>query len=91
MTTMKFVSRDESIFDTLRSIANMLGKLVICIIRLVLDLSEMLVPICKENGPRAIWLNRFWCLMINITYGLMCLLEFVFVVHMMLNLLRPRH
>jgi hypothetical protein len=36
---------------------------------------------CKENGPRAIWLNRFWCLMINITYGLMCLLVFVFVVH----------
>jgi hypothetical protein len=27
---------------------------------------------CKENGPRAIWLNRFWCLMINITCGLIC-------------------
>jgi hypothetical protein len=40
---------------------------------------------CKENGPRAIWLNRFWCLMINITCGLMCLLVFVFVVHMMLK------
>jgi hypothetical protein len=25
---------------------------------------------CKENGPQAIWLNRFWCLMINITYEL---------------------
>jgi hypothetical protein len=46
---------------------------------------------CKENGPQAIWLNRFWCLMINITYGLMCLLVFVFVVHMMLKLLGPRH
>jgi hypothetical protein len=38
---------------------------------------------CKENGPRAIWPNRFWCLIINITYGLMCLLVFVFVVHRM--------
>ena len=36
---------------------------------------------CKENGPRAIWLKRFWCLMINITCGLMSLLVFVFVVH----------
>jgi hypothetical protein len=42
---------------------------------------------CKENGPRVIWLNRFWCLMIIITYELMCLLVFVFVVHRMLKLL----
>jgi hypothetical protein len=42
---------------------------------------------CKENGPRAIWLNEFWCLMINIIYELMCLLVFVFVVHRMLELL----
>jgi hypothetical protein len=27
---------------------------------------------CKENEPRAIWLNRFWCLMINTACGLMC-------------------
>jgi hypothetical protein len=46
---------------------------------------------CKENGPRAIWLNRFWCLMINIACGLMCLLVFLFVVHMMLKLLGLRH
>jgi hypothetical protein len=46
---------------------------------------------CKENGPRAIWLKRFWCLMINITCGLMYLLMFMFVVHMMLNLLGLRH
>jgi Na+-driven multidrug efflux pump len=46
---------------------------------------------CKENGLRAIWLNRFWCLMINITCGLMCLLVFVFVVHRMLKLLGPGH
>jgi hypothetical protein len=39
----------------------------------------------KENGPRAIWLNRFWCLMINTTCGLMCLLVFMFVVHRMLK------
>ena len=45
---------------------------------------------CKENGPRAIWLNRFWCLMINITCGLMCLLVFMFVVHRMLRLLGLR-
>jgi hypothetical protein len=46
---------------------------------------------CKENGPRVIWLNRFWCLMINITCGLMCLLVFMIVVHRMLKLLGPRH
>jgi hypothetical protein len=45
----------------------------------------------EENGPRAIWLNRFWCLMINTTSGLMCLLVFVFVVHRMLKLLGPMH
>jgi hypothetical protein len=38
---------------------------------------------CKENGPGAIWLKRFWCLMVNITCGLMSFLVFVFVVHMM--------
>jgi hypothetical protein len=46
---------------------------------------------CKENGPQAIWLNRFCCLMINITCGLMCLLVFMFVVHRMLKLLGLRH
>jgi hypothetical protein len=38
---------------------------------------------CKENGPQAIWLNEFWCLMINTTYELMCLLVFMFIVHRM--------
>jgi hypothetical protein len=38
---------------------------------------------CKENGPRAIWLKGFWCLMINITCGLMSLLVFIFIVHRM--------
>ena len=46
---------------------------------------------CKENGPQTIWLNRFWCLMINITCGLMCLLVFMFIVHRMLKLLGLRH
>jgi hypothetical protein len=46
---------------------------------------------CKGNGHWAIWLNMFWCLMINITYGLMNLLMFVFVVHRMLKLLGPSH
>jgi hypothetical protein len=49
------------------------------------------ISLCKENGPRTIWLNRFWCLMINITCGLMCLLVFVFLVHRMLKLLGPKH
>jgi hypothetical protein len=40
-------------------------------------------PLCKENGPRAIWLNEFWCLMINTIRELMCLLMFMFVVHRM--------
>ena len=26
--------------------------------------------IVRKNGPRAIWLNEFWCLMINTTYEL---------------------
>jgi hypothetical protein len=40
---------------------------------------------CKENGPQANWLKEFWCLMINIACGLMCLLVFMFVVHRMLK------
>jgi hypothetical protein len=47
--------------------------------------------LCKENKPQAIWINRFWCLMINIICGLMCLLVFMFVVHRMLKLLGLRH
>ena len=35
----------------------------------------------RKNGPRAIWLNEFWCLMINTTCELMCLLVFMFIVH----------
>jgi hypothetical protein len=46
---------------------------------------------CKENGPRGIWLNEFWCLMINTVRELMNFLVFVFVVHMMLKLLEPRN
>jgi hypothetical protein len=38
---------------------------------------------CKENGPRAIWLIEFWCLMINTTCELISFLVFVFVVHRM--------
>jgi hypothetical protein len=38
---------------------------------------------CKENGPRAIWLIEFWCLMINTTCGLICLLVFIIIVHRM--------
>jgi hypothetical protein len=38
---------------------------------------------CKENRPLAIWLNEFWCLMINTTCELMCLLVFMFIVHRM--------
>jgi hypothetical protein len=38
---------------------------------------------CKENGPRAIWLIEFWCLMINTTFGLICLLVFIIIVHRM--------
>jgi hypothetical protein len=40
---------------------------------------------CKENGPRAIWLKSFWCLMINITCELISLLVFMVVVHRMLK------
>jgi hypothetical protein len=45
--------------------------------------AEEKVVMCKENGPHAIWIKRFWCLMVNITCGLMSLLVFVFVVHRM--------
>jgi hypothetical protein len=40
---------------------------------------------CKENGPRAIWLVEFWCLMINTIRELISFLVFVFVVYMMLD------
>jgi hypothetical protein len=43
----------------------------------------LLLCLCKKNGPRSIWLKRFWCLMINITCGLMCLIVFMFIVHRM--------
>jgi hypothetical protein len=36
---------------------------------------------CKENGPRAIWLIEFWCLMNNTIRELISFLVFVFVVH----------
>jgi hypothetical protein len=39
----------------------------------------------KENGPRAVWLKMFLCLMINITCGLICLLVFMIVFHRMLK------
>jgi amino acid transporter len=38
---------------------------------------------CKKNRPRAIWLIEFWCLMINAICGLIYLLVFIIVVHMM--------
>jgi hypothetical protein len=38
---------------------------------------------CKENGPRAIWLIEFWCLMNNTIRELIRFLVFVFVVHRM--------
>jgi hypothetical protein len=50
-----------------------------------------ILPLCKENGPRAISLNEFWCLMINTIRELMNFLVFVFVVHRMLELLGPRN
>ena len=34
---------------------------------------------CKENGPRAIWLIEFWCLMNNTIRELISFLVFVFV------------
>jgi hypothetical protein len=37
----------------------------------------------KENGPRAIWLIEFWCLMFNTIRELISFLVFVFVVHRM--------
>jgi hypothetical protein len=40
---------------------------------------------CKENGPQAVWLIEFWCLMINTIRELISFLVFVFVVHRMLD------
>jgi hypothetical protein len=47
--------------------------------------------ICKENGPRAIWLIEFWCLMNNIIRELISFLVFMFVVHRMQDLLGLRN
>jgi hypothetical protein len=41
------------------------------------------IVLVRKNGPRAIWLNEFWCLMINTTCELMGLLVFMFIVHRM--------
>jgi hypothetical protein len=46
---------------------------------------------CKENGPRAIWLIEFWCLMNNTIRELISFLVFVFVVHRMQDLLGLRN
>jgi hypothetical protein len=46
---------------------------------------------CKENGPRAIWLIEFWCLMNNTIRKLISFLVFVFVVHRMQDLLGLRN
>jgi hypothetical protein len=55
----------------------------------------------KASKPRMSWmygkwivshlLKWFWCLMINITFGLMCLLVFMFIVPMMQSGLGLRH
>jgi hypothetical protein len=45
--------------------------------------SNPVQPICKENGPRAIWLIEFWCLMNNTIRELISFLVVVFVVHRM--------
>jgi hypothetical protein len=46
---------------------------------------------CKENGPRAIWLIEFWCLMNNTIRELISFLVFVFVVHRMQYVLGLRN
>jgi hypothetical protein len=46
---------------------------------------------CKENGPRAIWLIEFWCLMNNTIRELISFLVFMFVVHRMQDLLVLRN
>jgi hypothetical protein len=53
--------------------------------------SDVLIPICKENGPRAIWLIEFWCLMNNTIRELISFLVFVFVVNRMQDLLGLRN
>jgi hypothetical protein len=45
--------------------------------------SNLALRMCKENGPRTIWLIEFWCLMNNTIRELISFLVFVFVVHMM--------
>jgi hypothetical protein len=47
--------------------------------------------VCKENGPRAIWLSKFWCLMINTICGLTSFLVFIFIVHKMQEVLGPKN
>jgi hypothetical protein len=51
----------------------------------------LLFSLCKENGPRAIWLIEFWCLMNNTIRELISFLVFVFVVHRMQDLLGLRN
>jgi hypothetical protein len=46
---------------------------------------------CKENGPWAIWLIEFWCLMNNTIRELISFLVFMIVVHRMQDLLGLRN
>jgi hypothetical protein len=50
-----------------------------------------LLHMCKENGPWAIWLIEFWCLINNTIRELISFLVFVFVVHRMQDLLGLRN
>jgi hypothetical protein len=68
------------------------GKLCLCLIACAPGVSHCHGRrMCKENGPRAIWLIEFWCLMINTIHELISFLVFVFIVHRMLELLGLRN
>jgi hypothetical protein len=54
-----------------------------CSATILILCSAFLILMCKENGPRAIWLIEFWCLMNNTIRELISFLVFVFVVHRM--------
>jgi hypothetical protein len=62
-----------------------------CVLSLYLDSFIPALQYCKENGPRVLWLSKFWCLMINTICGLTCFLVFMFVVHRMQELLGLRN
>jgi hypothetical protein len=89
--TIRFVFDGDASVDSLRMVSRWdsnersktLGVILVQAGALVHYSDDHSIAMCKENGPRTIWLIEFWCLMFNTIRELISFLVFVFVVHRM--------